>query len=128
MTTDTIVTEAFARLEQAWNDADGNAFGAPFTVDADFVDIRGSRHHGAAAIAAGHQAIFDSIYRGSHVGYSLTDSASLASGCVLGLVDATLDVPTGPLTGTQSSTITAVLVDEAGTWRIRAFHNTLVSG
>ncbi len=47
------------------NSADGPRFGEPFIGDADFVDIRGERHRGRGAIASGHQAIFDSIYRGS---------------------------------------------------------------
>lgn len=127
MTTDSIVTDAFARLEQAWNDGDGNAYGAPFTGNAQFVTIRGDAHHGSAAIGAGHEAVLASIYRDSKVRYSVNQSASLAEGCVLALVEATLDAPGGPLAGTHRSTITAVLVDEAGAWRIRAFHNTLIA-
>ena len=40
----------FDRLEQAWNLADGDAFGAVFTDDCDFVDIRGAHHQGAPAV------------------------------------------------------------------------------
>lgn len=127
MTTDTIVSDTFAQLEEAWNKADGNAYGAPFTSDADFVDIRGVHHRGSEAIGAGHQGILDSIYQGSNVRYTPTASATLAPGVILGLVEGTLDAPTGPLAGTHRSTISAVLVDQGGTWKIRAFHNTLVS-
>jgi uncharacterized protein (TIGR02246 family) len=56
-----IANELIGRLEQAWNEADGRAFGEPFSADADFVEIRGECHQGQEAIAAGHQAIFDSI-------------------------------------------------------------------
>ena len=54
------------RLQDAWNAADGAAFGAPFAPDADFVTIRGELHSGEA-IAAGHQQIFDTIYAGRSV-------------------------------------------------------------
>jgi uncharacterized protein (TIGR02246 family) len=51
-----VAAEPIGRLERAWNEADGQAFGEPFTPDADFVDIRGEHHRGQQAIAAGHQA------------------------------------------------------------------------
>ena len=55
------------QLEAAWNAMDGAAFAAPFADDADFVNIRGEHHRGKPAIAAGHTAIFKSIYAGSSV-------------------------------------------------------------
>ena len=121
-----VLHTAFQELEQAWNSADGPRFGEPFTEDADFVDIRGARHRGKDAIAGGHQAILDSIYRGSTVHYEVVDQAVLADGWVLGAVDATLDVPDGPLAGRNRSAITAVMTHTDGGWKIRAFHNTLV--
>jgi uncharacterized protein (TIGR02246 family) len=56
-------------LEQAWNAGDGEAFARRFTEDADFVNIRGEHFRTRPVIAAGHQAIFDSVYRGSVVRY-----------------------------------------------------------
>ncbi len=43
-----VAAELIVRLEQAWNEADGRAFGEPFAPDADFVDIRGEHHRGRA--------------------------------------------------------------------------------
>lgn len=60
-----VSTALLEHLERAWNDADGAAFGEVFTEDCDFVDIRGGHHRGRGAVAAGHQALFDSIYRGA---------------------------------------------------------------
>ena len=78
---DTAARTVLSGLESAWNAGDGAAFGEPFTDDAVFVDIRGARHYGGrAAIAAGHQAIFDSIYRGSTVRYVLDSLQPLAAG------------------------------------------------
>ena len=72
------VTPILSRLESAWNTADGAAFAEPFTTDADFVNIRCEFHHSKAAIGAGHQAIFDSVYKGCTVRYEL-EQAPLAN-------------------------------------------------
>ena len=134
MTTDTITqtpaeTDArklVADLESAWNAADGAAFGAEFTEDAVFVDIRGSRHRGRPAIAAGHQGIFDSIYRGSTVSYDVETVDQLGPDISLAHVNAALDVPTGPMAGTNHARFTVVLVLDGAIWKAKAFHNTLV--
>jgi uncharacterized protein (TIGR02246 family) len=46
------VTEIVKQLEQAWNTADGEAFGRPFTEDADFVNIRGLHFRSRKVIEA----------------------------------------------------------------------------
>ena len=61
------------QLEIAWNAMDGAAFGASFAADADFVNIRGEHFRGRAAIAAGHAAIFKTIYAGSTNHYIVED-------------------------------------------------------
>ena len=94
--------------------------------DADFVDVRGVHHHGRAAIASGHQAIFDSIYRGSTVRYTVEGTRQLVPTCSLALVGAVLDVPDGPLAGRRRARLTAVVVEREGATAIAAFHNTLV--
>jgi uncharacterized protein (TIGR02246 family) len=121
-----VVRDAFATLESAWNDADGTRFGDPFTDDADFIDIRGTHHTGRRAIAGGHDAILRSIYEGSKVRYHVKTGTPIADGCVLGIIEAVLEAPTGPLRGTHNSTITAVFTNDNDAWKIRSFHNTLV--
>jgi uncharacterized protein (TIGR02246 family) len=121
-----IANEQFERMRQAWNRADGRAFGAAFADDSDFVDIRGEHHHGGAAIGHGHQAIFDSIYAGSTVCFQVEVARPIAPGCILSVASATLDAPTGPLQGINQSTITAVITDQGGRWVVTGFQNTLV--
>src|SRR5215207_4666556 len=87
------------RMEDAWNAADGAGFGAAFAEDADFIDIRGDHHRGRAAIAHGHQAILDTIYRGSTNRYELIDARPLGDAVLVALARATLRVPGGPLAG-----------------------------
>jgi uncharacterized protein (TIGR02246 family) len=128
MTTDpqTVARDFYAQIEKAWNAADGPAFGEPFTDDASFVDIRGEAHDGAAGIGAGHQAIFDTVYRGSTVQYDMDTARTITESVVLTRARATLAVPSGPLAGTHRSMITTILRQNGDGWRAVAFHNTLV--
>ena len=113
-------------LEAAWNDADGAAFGATFTDDAVFVDVRGSRHRGRPAIAHGHQGIFNSIYRGSTVRYEVESIDVLDPDVAVIHANATLDCPTGPMAGVNHARFTAVVVRGSDAWEATTFHNTLV--
>ena len=122
-----VATELIGRLEQAWNEADGRAFGEPFSADADFVDIRGEHHSGQEAIAAGHQAIFDSIYRDSSVDYELIQARELWSDVILAHATGVLRVPSGPLAGEHSAMQSLVLLRGGDGWKIAGFHNTLVA-
>lgn len=130
MSTDpqTVASNFYARIEKAWNAADGAAFAEPFAADASFVDIRGEAHDGVPAIAEGHQAIFDSIYRGSIVQYDLDVARAVTDSVVLTRARATLTVPGGPLAGTHRSLLTTILQQTDGGWTAVAFHNTLVGG
>ena len=114
------------RLQDAWNAADGAAFGAPFAPDADFVTIRGELHSGPA-IAAGHQQIFDTIYAGSTVRYTVRDARELDGGVILAHVRGSLSVPAGPAAGEAEALGSVVIVRDGSEHRITAFHNTLIA-
>ena len=103
-----VADELIGRLEQAWNAADGRAFGEPFTPDADFVTIRGEHLRSREAIAAGHQAIFDSIYKGSSTDFELIKARELSDDVILAHATAILEVPAGPLAGEHSAVQTEV--------------------
>ena len=122
-----IATTRLALMEQAWNRADGAAFGALFADDTDFVDIRGTHHRGdAGLIGRGHQMIFDTVYRGSTVKYGLENARVVVPGCIIAVATATLDAPSGPLQGVHNSRLTTAITAVDGEWSITAFHNTLV--
>lgn len=116
------------QLEGAWNRADGAAFGAAFAPDTDFVDIRGGHHRGDAAVAHGHQALFDSVYAGSTIRYELEAARVVAPGCVLAVATATLNAPSGPMLGVNRSRLTVAITEHDGRWSVTALHNTLVQG
>ncbi len=120
-----VVERLVRRLESAWNAADGDAFAAPFSVDADFVNIRAEHYRGRQAIAAGHAAIFRGIYAGSTNQCTLEAARLLAPDVALARVLATLDCPTGPLAGRHRARFTMVLTKGKTGWEIASFHNTL---
>lgn len=121
------IAEALARrLQDAWNAADGAAYAAVFAEDADFVNIRGEWIHGRAEIAAGHQMIFDTIYKGSHNEVEVAAVRPLRDGVLLAHLRATMTAPGGPLKGTNHALMTVVLTQVQGEWLATAFHNTLV--
>ena len=122
-----IVADIVGDLEKAWNAADGEGFGRPFAEDADFVNIRGEHFRTRDAIARGHQGIFNTIYKGSHVRLQVTGVRAIAPGVLLAHIKSTLTAPTGPLAGEHRSLFSAVLVEDQHNWRIAAFHNTLVA-
>jgi uncharacterized protein (TIGR02246 family) len=122
-----VVADVVTELEKAWNAADGVAFARPFAEDADFVNIRGEHHRTREAIAQGHQAIFNTVYKGSVVRLQLDGLRALAPGILLAHVKSTLKAPMGPLAGEHRALFSLVLVRDQDRWRIAAFHNTLVT-
>ena len=122
-----VARDMCASLERAWNEGDGNAFGEPFAADADFVDIRGAHHRTRNAIAGGHQGIFDSIYKGSRIRYTLTQARELAQDMILAHGDADLDTPSGPFAGNGKAIPSIVIVRNGDRWEIASFHNTVVA-
>jgi uncharacterized protein (TIGR02246 family) len=124
--TDRAAFEGIVRqLETAWKAMDGSAFAIPFADDADFVNIRGEHFRGRAAIAAGHVAIFRSIYAGSTNQLTLETARLLRADIALVHVRSVLQAPHGPLAGRHSARFSLVLTRERGAWEIAAFHNTL---
>ena len=121
-----IVSDIIGELERAWNAADGPGFARPFAEDADFVNIRGEHMRTREVIGKGHQGIFSTIYKGSVVRYELAAVRPIAPTVLLAHAKSKLNAPTGPLAGEHRSLFTLVLVQDQDSWRIAAFHNTLI--
>jgi uncharacterized protein (TIGR02246 family) len=113
-----------AGLEKAWNSGDGTGYGSHFTEDADFVNIFGHHGKGRQAIAAAHDQIFSTVYKGSVNRLELTGTRMLAPNVALAHMRASLEVPAGPMAGRIEALPSAVLVRDQGGWKIAAFHNT----
>ena len=115
-----------ATLQAAWNAGDGDAFGAVFADDADFLNIRAEHVRGRVAIASGHIGIFRTIYAGSVVQLTLESLRLLRPDVALMHVHSTLDAPSGPMKGKHDGRFSAVLTRDAGGWRIASFHNMVI--
>lgn len=114
-----------ANMQDAWNSGDGQLFASDFAEDADFVNVRGDHHRGKAEIAAGHQGIFDTIYKGSHNQYDLVQARQVAPNVVVAHVASILDCPTGPLAGRNEALFSMVLLGTGSGYEVVSFHNTL---
>ena len=112
-------------LQAAWNAGDAKAFATPFAEDADFVNIRAEHARGRAAIAAGHEAIFRTIYAGSKTSQTVEAARLLNPDMALAHVKSELNAPTGPMAGLHIARYSMVLARAVGGWQIVAFHNTL---
>lgn len=119
-----IAGEIVGKLERAWNDGDGNAWGALFSEDADFVTVRGDYFRTRRAIAEGHQAIFNTIYKDSVNQYELLRARPLGDGLILAHARAKLSVPGGPMAGEYQALSSMVLARASAGWLVTSFHNT----
>jgi uncharacterized protein (TIGR02246 family) len=122
------IRNLFAEFATAWNRADGAAFGALFTDDADYIDVTGTRTCGGEAIGRLHQYLWDTFLKGS-----MLESSSDADIKFI-TPDVAIVVATGaarlegqPAAPADRQSInTNILVKRSGTWRIRAFQNNRV--
>jgi uncharacterized protein (TIGR02246 family) len=122
-----IATEVLHQLDSAWNAADGTAFAAAFTEDADVVNVFGTHIKGRAPVAERIQLMFDTAFKGSHhEAREMEKAYFIAPGLVLSISLAKIAVPSGPLAPRASSRQTSLIVNDAGTWRVRHWHNTAV--
>ena len=114
---DAIATTILEQLEQAWNAADGAAFGAPFADESDFVDVRGEHHRGAAATSrTATRGSSTRSTRGAPSASSWTLARPVA-GAILAVATSTLDAPSGPLQGIHTARFTMVIAEQGDDWR-----------
>lgn len=114
-------------LEAAWNAADHTAWAGLFAEDADFVTVRGDYFRTRPTIAAGHQVIFSTVYKGSVNQLDLLGARALADQLIVAHARATLTVPAGPMAGTHHAVMSLLLQradQRSGAWQIASFHNT----
>jgi uncharacterized protein (TIGR02246 family) len=115
-----------ATMEDGWNAADGTRYSEPFAADADFVTVAGMHLQGRQAIADSHDRIFSTVYKGSRVAMRLADLRPINDETALMHVAATLNVPSGSLSGTMNALMTIVVSKTSGKPEIAALHNTIV--
>ncbi|MFP5263910.1 MAG: SgcJ/EcaC family oxidoreductase [Blastocatellia bacterium] len=113
-----------SRLEEAWGKGDGKAFAAPFAEDADYVVVNGMRIKGRDMIAAGHQRIFDTVYKNTHITPTVQSVRFIREGVALVHVEWRMGPRPGAPAGGSKAMNTMVMTKDNGRWSIAAFHNT----
>jgi uncharacterized protein (TIGR02246 family) len=121
------VLAVLGKLVDAWNAGDADAYGELFTEDADYVTFFGVTMPGRATITEGHRALFEGPLKGSKLdGRGVPPKVRFLRPDVA-IVVANGGSSVGDVEGPRDSTLTYVLVEESGGWRIASFQNTRVS-
>jgi len=115
------------QLETAWNAQDSVAFAAPFAEDANFIHLFGGQLDGRPAIEASHRHIFGTIYKGSHVRFTIRNIRLLRSDVAIAFTRAQVSFDDGNAARQVEARPTLVVAKEQGTWEIVAFQNTRIS-
>ena len=115
-----------AQMMNGWNAKSGAEFAKPFAEDADYVVVNGMQIKGRAAIADGHQRIFDTIYQNSTISYAAERIRFLRPDVAIVHVFGTLKVVNGETTQTGNARMTLVMTKTGDKWEIAAFQNTSV--
>lgn len=121
------VRENVRQLESGWNAKSGALFAKPFAEDADYVVINGMQLKGREAIAAGHQRIFDTVYKDSTLGLSVRQLRFLRADVAVVHVSAHLKAARGAGAEEADAVISLVMSKDRGVWKIAAFQNTGVA-
>src|ERR1051325_10709087 len=115
------VRENIRQLEAGWNAKSGASFAKPFAEDADYVVVNGMQIKGREAIAAGHQGIFDTIYKDSTLSLAVKQLRFLRADVAVVHVAGRLKNTQNGETQEAEATITLVMTKDGGVWKIAAF-------
>ncbi len=114
------------RLQDGWNAGDGKAFAAPFAADADYVVINGMAIKGRDSIGAGHQHIFDTIYKNSNIQAAIRSIRFIRDDVAVAHIKWTLKLGGSGAAQEGNAMNTMVLTREGGQWSIVSFQNTSI--
>lgn len=123
-----------ARQAEDWNRHDAHAWSAPFTEDADFINIIGMLFQGRAQIEKRHAELFEGIFKRSRVVVTTRKVRSLGPTSALAETDYELRdydrLPPGlkpsDADGTLRTRLKYVLTLTPEGWRIVSAQNTAV--
>ncbi len=115
-------------LRDPWNRGDGAGYAAAFTDDASYVTVDGTTYRGREEIARGHQAIFDTFFRGSTLHGQVLDVRFLAPEVAVAIRTGSAQTADQPKPSEPESIQTLVVVKQDQGWKIAAFQNTPLGG
>jgi uncharacterized protein (TIGR02246 family) len=131
-TGDEAIRQLLATVAASWARGDGYAFASVFSDDADFMSLRGKRTHGRAAIAAAHNRLFSTVYRGSKVELDVEQIRFLRPD--IAIVDIAARYPGQGIPGPDGKSVgshsygMAVIERRPAGWEIVAFQNMFPLG
>ena len=121
--TDTTAIRALIeRSADAWARGDGTAYGACFTADAVDITYVGTVYHGRADIGRGHQALFDSVLKGTRLIIEIVDIRRYGSDTAI--VSTRGESAKRPPKKLGKLATYTVVRDTDGQWRIAAVQKT----
>ncbi len=121
------IRDLFGQLLDAWGRGDGDAYGALFTDDADYVAFDGTHTKGRAAIAGSHQALFDTHLKGTRLTGTISTVRFVAPDVALGHASGGTIMRGRRTPAPERDSIqTLVAIKLRGEWRFTAFHNARV--
>ncbi len=121
------IQEAIQQLEAAWNAADGRAFAAPFSDDADFTVFDGKRLTGREAIAKDHAHSFATGNKDTIATFTIERLRFLGSDAAVVHLDVLVVKKHGQLSAPEERMASPMAVFQRvdDTWRIVAFANVV---
>ena len=122
---ETAIRETVKQLETGWNTKSGALFAKPFAEDADYVVINGMYIKGRPAIAAGHQHIFDTIYKQTNISLMVQQMRFLRPDVAVVHIKGHREGPTKEFAA--DAMLTLVMTKDKDGWTIAAFQNTQVT-
>jgi len=117
------IRKIVSRMQEGWNTGSGKEFAASFDEDADYVVVNGMRIKGRTEIDAGHQRIFDTVYKNSRQSSTVQTVRFLSDTIALAHIEWNLKLADGH-EGKAMNLL--VLTKKNGQWGITAFHNTRI--
>lgn len=118
---DRAIRGLWATMSQGWAAGSGTAFAAPFADDVEFISVRGTDEGGRAGVAARHDGLFASTYRGTSLDADVQLIRYLTPDIAVVHVETRILRPDGRRMVTTHAQ--AVTVRRKGQWHITAFHN-----
>lgn len=113
------------QMVKGWNAKSGAEFAKPFAEDSDYVVVNGMHLKGRAANAAGHQQIFDTIYKDTDIAAKVEQIRFLRPDVAVVHVLAER-FPKADKSQITKGRLTLVMVKNGDKWEIAAFQNTQI--
>ena len=120
---DKAIKSVFEGLSEAWEQADGDAWGSYFTDDADFTVWFGLHLDGRKEIAEGHQWVFDTVYTNTRYEFEVNDLKFVKPDIAVVDLNASIIEPGGELPTEPHTLPVAVLQNIDNNWKVVMFHN-----